>query len=223
MIEFIFMLTRDDRTVDDGVDVLRSLEHSGLRYVGFKDVGASPARQRELTTCAHSLGMDVMLEVVSTSLADEVTSVESARAAGVDWVLGGTNPDAGLDILAGSGIKYCPFPGRVTGHPSVLSGEIDEIAAQARTLTASDGVAGVDLLTYRHQTADPSELTTAVVNAVTGVVIVAGSVVTDDQIAVLAKTGAWAFTIGSAIFDGSVTGDDVPSRIAHVLEVAAAC
>jgi hypothetical protein len=214
MIEFIFMLTRDDRTIADAIEVLDSVADAGLRYVGFKDVGADPARQRELAVRAHELGMEVMLEVVSTSADAEANSVRSARAAGVDWVLGGTNPEVGVEILAGTDIRYCPFPGTVTGHPSVLSGSIDEIAASASTLSATAGVYGVDLLTYRHAEADPEKLTRAVVEACDGPVIAAGAVVTRDQIVLLDRAGAWGFTIGSAVFAGQLPG--APSVSAQV-------
>jgi hypothetical protein len=198
--------------------VLDSIADSGLRYVGFKDVGADPARQREITVRAHDLGMEVMLEVVSTSAEAEANSVRSARAAEVDWVLGGTNPEAGTQILAGTDIRYCPFPGTVTGHPSVLSGSIDDIAASAASLSGMEGVHGVDLLTYRHAEADPEKLTHAVVAACDGPVIAAGAVVTRDQINLLNRAGAWGFTIGSAIFNGQLPGaPSVPAQVQTVL------
>ncbi|MEU6083379.1 hypothetical protein [Streptomyces sp. NPDC047108] len=222
MIEFIFMLTHNDRTVDDAPDVLASLRDTGLAYVGFKDVGASPQRQRELTEAAHHMGMQVMLEVVSTSPEDEAASLRAARAAGVDWVLGGTTPAVGQDILAGSGIRYCPFPGTVAGHPSRLSGTIAEIADHAKQLTALDGVHGVDLLTYRHADADPEELTRAVANAADGPLIAAGSVVTEEQITLLCRAGAWGFTIGGAIFERRLPGGDtVAGQVKAVLAMAA--
>lgn len=218
MIEFIFMLTKDDRTIADAIDVLDSIAESGLRYVGFKDVGAEPARQREITARAHDLGMEVMLEVVSTSAEAEANSVRSARAAGVDWVLGGTNPEVGVEILGGTDIRYCPFPGTVTGHPSVLSGSIDDIAASAAALSATPGVYGVDLLTYRHAEAEPEKLTRAVVEAVDGPLIAAGAVITRDQIDLLDRAGAWGFTIGSAIFNGQLPGaPSVPAQVEAVL------
>jgi hypothetical protein len=218
MIEFIFMLTKDDRTIVDATEVLDSIADSGLRYVGFKDVGADPARQREITVRAHDLGMEVMLEVVSTSAEAEANSVRSARAAEVDWVLGGTNPEAGTQILAGTDIRYCPFPGTVTGHPSVLSGSIDDIAASAASLSGMEGVHGVDLLTYRHAEADPEKLTHAVVAACDGPVIAAGALVTRDQINLLNRAGAWGFTIGSAIFNGQLPGaPSVPAQVQTVL------
>ncbi len=39
MIEFIFMLTRDDVTLEDAREVYASVAGSGLRHVGCKDVG----------------------------------------------------------------------------------------------------------------------------------------------------------------------------------------
>ena len=39
MLEFIFMLTRDDQTVSDALAVYEGVRATDLRYVGFKDVG----------------------------------------------------------------------------------------------------------------------------------------------------------------------------------------
>lgn len=221
VIEFVFMLTHNDSTVDDALSVVATLRSSGLHYIGFKDVGATPARQAEITAAAHAAGMEVMLEVVSTSVADEEASLRAAVAAGVDWVLGGTNPAVGTSILP-SRVRYCPFPGTVVGHPSVLEGSIESIAAHAKELSSMPGVHGVDLLAYRHATADAAELTRAVVEAVDGPVIAAGSVVAAAQIRALASAGAWGFTIGGAIFEGLMPGGGaVAEQVVAVLAIAA--
>ncbi len=39
-MDFIFMLTNHDATVADAVEVYESIRTTGLRLVGFKDVGA---------------------------------------------------------------------------------------------------------------------------------------------------------------------------------------
>ena len=153
MAHFVFMLTHSDRTVDNAAEIVPTLADTGLRYIGFKDVGADLARQRELTSLAHDAGFEVMLEVVSTSKEAELASLHSAAEAGFDWVLGGTHAEEGAGILP-DGVRYCPFPGRVVDHPSVLLGTIDEIAADAERLTGLDHVSGLDLLAYRHPTAD---------------------------------------------------------------------
>jgi DhnA family fructose-bisphosphate aldolase class Ia len=222
MINFIFMLTHEDATVPNALEVLEELSDSGLRYVGFKDVGASTEKLTEVATAAHGHGFEVMLEVVSTSIEDERGSLEAALSIGVDWVLGGTNPEMGTEILSGADIRYCPFPGTVVGHPSVLEGTIAEIVEDTVHLTATDGIDGVDLLAYRHASADIEKLVAEVVAACDGPVIAAGSVVDFDQIRLLARAGAWGFTIGSAIFDGKLPGaPNLPAQVHAVLEAAA--
>ncbi|HEX6657340.1 MAG TPA: hypothetical protein VF065_04615 [Ilumatobacter sp.] len=63
----------------------------------------------------------------------------------------------------------------------------------------------------------------AVVKASAGPVIAAGSVVDAMQITTLASAGAWAFTIGGAIFEGRLPGGpDVAAQVRHVRTVAAA-
>ena len=206
MIEFVFMLTHHDRTVDRPLDVYLGIRDCGLRYVGFKDIGATAAELREVCDQAHADGLEVMLEVVSTTVQEELRSIAAAAEIGVDWVLGGTHPRDGLEVLAGSKARYCPFPGTIVGHPSVLHGKIAEIAESARAITALHGVYGLDLLAYRHPTADVAELTRAVVAASAGPVIAAGSVASVEQIATLDAAGAWGFTIGGAIFEGRLPG-----------------
>jgi hypothetical protein len=222
MSEFIFMLTNHDRTVDNAREVLELVRSTELRHIGFKDVGATAAKQRELADAAHDAGLTVYLEVVSVDKADELASIDAAMAAGVDWILGGKFAHEAVAKLAGTSIKLAPFPGRIVGHPSVLEGTIDEIAAHAAELTSIPGVSGVDLLAYRHATADVLELTAAVVKASHGPVIAAGSVVSEAQIRGLAEAGAWGFTIGSAIFDGILPGEkDVVSQVRTALAFAA--
>ena len=81
---------------------------------------------------------------------------------------------------------------------------------------------GLDLLAYRHQTADPAELTRAVVRAASGPVIAAGSVASTVQIETLDGAGAWGFTIGGAIFEGRLPGGpSVAGQVAEVLRTAA--
>jgi hypothetical protein len=221
MIEFVFMLTHHDRTVDDALRVYEQTRGSGLRYIGLKDVGATPEVLAGLTRAAQDDGLEVMLEVVSTSAEDELRSLRAAAEAGVDWVLGGTHPEEGVAILRGSGIKYCPFPGRVIGHPSELDGELGEIAGHGRSLTALDGVHGLDLLAYRHRRLDPAALTRAVADAAAGPVIVAGSIASHAQIGDVAAAGAWGFTIGGAIFEDRLPG--APGVPGQLREVLAAC
>lgn len=221
MPEFIFMLTHHDQTIPNALAVYDEIHDLPLRYVGFKDVGVPNETLRELTSRMHADGRQVMLEVVSERVEDELRSVAAAAEIGVDWVLGGTHPDEALAALAAAGanVRYCPFPGRVIGHPSLLRGTIEEIAASAQDLTARDGVFGLDLLAYRFD-GDVEALVAAVVAASSGPVIAAGSVDSVERIRTLGRLGVWGFTIGGAVFEGRLPGD--PSVRAQLTMVLAA-
>lgn len=220
-MEFIFMLTHNDRTVDNALQVLHDVSTTGLRHIGFKDVGATPQLQRDLTKAAHEAGMTVYLEVVSVTKEDELAAVDAALAAGVDWIVGGTFADEAVQRLENTDIKFAPFPGRVVGHPSALQGTVEEIVDHARALAAKSGIHGVDLLAYRHRDVDPLELTRAVADAIDAPVIAAGSVVSEEQIRGLTAAGAWGFTIGGAIFDGALPGDkDIVAQVRTALGFA---
>ncbi|HYZ66657.1 MAG TPA: 1-(5-phosphoribosyl)-5-((5-phosphoribosylamino)methylideneamino)imidazole-4-carboxamide isomerase [Mycobacterium sp.] len=222
MSEFVFMLTHGDRTVENAADIVPQLADTGLRYIGFKDVGADASRQRELTSLAHDAGFEVMLEVVSTTKEDELSSLRAAAVARVDWVLGGTHASDAAGVLP-DGVRYCPFPGKVVDHPSVLLGSIDEIADDAERLTSLQHVSGLDLLAYRHPTADHEALIREVVQRSSGPVIVAGSIASIDRALAVGEAGAWGYTIGSAIFDGLLPGaPSVADQVRRVLEATAA-
>ncbi len=229
MLEFIFMLTHNDRTVPNALDVYAGIRTTGVRYMGFKDIGLPKARLRDLAAAMRADGREVFLEVVSERAEDEIRSVEASLEIGVDWLLGGTHPDAALAVLDRIGPpgtpgrpRYCPFPGRVVGHPSILEGTVDEIAASARELTARTGVHGLDLLAYRWH-GDVPALVRSVVDASAGPVIAAGSVDSAERIAALSAAGAWAYTIGGAIFDHRLAaGPSIREQVECALELTRA-
>ncbi len=108
------------------------------------------------------------------------------------------------------------------GHPSELDGELEEIAEHARSLTAIDGVHGLDLLAYRHRRVDPVALTRAVVERGRR----AGDRRRDDHLARadrdVAAAGAWGFTIGGAIFEDRLPGGPgVAGQLARGARLAA--
>lgn len=219
-MEFIFMLTRNDATVPDALDVYESIRSTDLTSIGFKDVGIERSALKELGDAIKKDGRTLYLEVVSLSLEDELSSVAAAVDVGVDYLLGGTHVNEVLPLLDGTSIRYCPFPGTIVGHPSELTGSLQDICGQAAEMTGYTGVVGVDLLAYRHREVDPVELTRGVADVISGKLVVAGSIETQAQIEALAETGADAFTIGSAIFNGLLHGaPDVARQIDWVMDI----
>jgi hypothetical protein len=139
----------------------------------------------------------------------------------VNRLLGGTDAEGILAALQGSGIAYYPFPGRPAGHPTVLGGSPQDVAADCRRFSRL-GCAGADLLAYRASEADPLALVRAARAAMSGYLIVAGSVDSPRRIRDLARAGADAFTIGSAAFDGSFSPRK-GSLLSQLQDIVAAC
>jgi 4-hydroxythreonine-4-phosphate dehydrogenase len=213
MIEFIFMLTRDDVTLSDAREVYASIADTGVRHVGCKDVGLPTDQLRALMDDIRSNGHETWIEVVSETEQDELASARAAAEIRPDHLIGGTRIEAVQEILAGaersgdeaSGrgrVKFWPYVGQIVGHPCLLRGSIEEIVADTKRAAAL-GVDGINLLAYRYD-GDVEALTRAVVGATDLPVICAGSVDSVERIRALEACGAWAFTIGTAALDGAL-------------------
>jgi hypothetical protein len=201
-VDFIFMFTRDDQTVEDCLEVFDAIRDVGLTHLGFKDVGVETRVLGRLAERIKAAGGTTHLEVVSTTPEACLRSARTAVDIGVDRLLGGTDAERILDVVAGRNVAYFPFPGRPVGHPTRLGGGPEAVAADCRRF-ARLGCAGVDLLAYRATDAPPLDLVRAARAATPGYLIVAGSMNTPARIREVAASGADAFTIGSAAFDGS--------------------
>ncbi len=218
--EFIFMLTHHDQTISNALEVYEQVRQSELRFVGFKDVGLPVQDLQNLAARMRADGRTVVLEVVSVDREAELASVRAGLEIGVDILMGGTRADDVAPLLAGRDIRYFPFPGRIVGHPSVLEGTIDQIAASAGHLSGQPGVHGLDLLAYRFA-GDVPALISAVVEASSVPVVAAGSINCAERVRIVTQLGVWGFTIGSAIFDGSyLPGADVREAVDVVLRDA---
>lgn len=217
---FIFMLTRNDRTVRDAADHVTTALEAGVRHIGFKDIGLGYSELDVLNRAIRDNGASSYLEIVSVDRASEITSVKIGIELGVNYLLGGTHADDALPLLEGTGIRYYPFPGRISGHPSVLEGSIEEIVNSAQALASLKGVDGLDLLAYRSDTDAPA-LMNAVCAAVAKPVIVAGSVATPSQIRAIQASGASGFTIGTAALEGRFPANDLDlaTQLRTILDV----
>jgi hypothetical protein len=206
-MDFIFMLTRQDRTVNDCLDLVRLIRPLGLKHIGFKDVGVSPTTLSALNDAIRASGAISYMEVVSTTPETCLASARIAVELGVDCVLGGTDVDAIQDILRKSETRFFPFPGFPHGHPTKLGGTIQDVETHCRSFAAR-GCAGADLLAYRATEADPIALIRAAKKGLGEKrLIVAGSIVSRAQIRAIGAAGADAFTVGSAVLDGSYAPD----------------
>lgn len=218
-MDFIFMLTRNDRTIEDCLDVYAEIAPLGLRHVGFKDVGVPPAMLKSLVEAIHASGATSYMEVVSETPEACINSARIGAELGVQRLLGGTQVGEVMALLKGTGTTYYPFPGKPAGHPTKLGGTPADVEAHCRAFM-QNGCAGADLLAYRATEADPVALIAAARKGLgNGHLIVAGSVASAERIRAVAAAGADAFTIGSAVFDGSYARNSgsIRSQLKRVL------
>ena len=110
---FIFMLTRNDRTVADAAAHLEIALTAGVRHIGFKDIGLDTHGLAGLTARIRAAGAISYLEVVSLGLKDEIRSIEAGVRLGAGGLgcaigsgggAGGCGADASDGRLSGAGV-----------------------------------------------------------------------------------------------------------------------
>ena len=200
--DFILMLTENDRTIPDARTRLDEALEGGVRHIGFKDVGLPLPELKTLADAIRAAGGRSYLEVVSLDEDSELASARAAIEIDVDCLLGGTRAEAVTSLTRHHPLRYYPFPGRITGHPSVLEGPAQDIARSARHLADLEHVHGLDLLAYRFQ-GDVPALMAEVCKAVAKPVIMAGSIDSEARVAEVARAGAAGFTVGTAALAGA--------------------
>nr|MDO8100577.1 hypothetical protein [Candidatus Njordarchaeota archaeon] len=199
MVEFIFMLTHSDMTIPNAIQVFEETKATGIRCIGFKDIGLPKEKLMKLVEMMKKKKMKTFLEVVSGSEEENLRSARVAVNLGVDYLIGGTYPKQTLPAVKRSGIKYFPYIGKIVGHPCLLRGTIDEIVDDARKVEKM-GVDGINLLAYRYD-GDVRKLITSVKKAVRVPLIIAGSIDSYERVREMLNLDVWAFTIGGAVLE----------------------
>ena len=78
-LDFIFMLTKDDQTVEDCLEIYEETLPVGLTHVGFKDVGVDKGTLKALTDAINASGAISYMEVVSTTDDEAINSAKNRR------------------------------------------------------------------------------------------------------------------------------------------------
>lgn len=222
MPEIIVMLTHNDVTVPNALDVFRASSDLPVSFWGFKDVGLSRAQMSALVREMKDAGKQVALEVVTFDDDELISSAQLAVEAGVDYFTGARYSAEVRAITAEAGIKYFPFCGDVSGSPIVLQGTEQSVVDDARRML-DEGADGVDLVAYRYLEGDAEKLGAEMVAQVGAErVIIAGSINSRERMERMQDMGAFAYTMGGALFDGAfVPGGDVRANLERVVELKA--
>ena len=202
-LDFIFMLTRHDRTVEDAGELIDAACDLGVTHVGFKDVGVPPAVMQELVRKIRSARSSLLPRSREHDTRGRAPVAPRWRA-----ISGSTACWAGPISTRRSESSATfpatfPFPGRPIGHPTRLEGSA-ALVAEHSPQGAGDG------LRRRRSPCVPRDRGRSARSGARrargiagGKLIVAGSISTKRQIDALAEAGVDAFTIGSAVFEGA--------------------
>lgn len=213
--ELIVMLTYNDCTVENAMELFESAVSSKANYWGIKEEGLGTEKMKALFDLIRKNGKKPVLEVVAY---DEVSCVKGALTAvecGADIMMGTLFYDSVNEICKKHSIKYMPFVGDIADRPSVLKGSIDDMIKEANECI-NKGADGVDLLCYRYA-GDALELLNKFIEGVNAPVCIAGSIDSYKKVDQVKNSRAWAFTIGSAFFDKNF-GDGLKNQINAVCD-----
>jgi hypothetical protein len=203
----IVMLTYNDVTVSDALDVFEKAKELPVPFWGFKDIGLDKAKMKQLVRQMKAAGKTTFFEVVHYEESECLEAAKLALECGIDYLTGTICFDSIIDLVKHENIKYFPFFGNIYGHPVTLGGTMNEIVNHGRRLK-DKGVDGLDLVAYRYEHADKvQELIERCVKDIDLPIILAGSINDWKRIELTTKANLWAFTIGGAFFDKKFVKD----------------
>lgn len=206
--EVIVMLTQNDRTVPNAVEVFDAAKDAKATWWGFKEVGIPMEEMRTLADHMKKAGKRIFLEVVAYTEAECLDGAKIGVELGVDTLMGTLYFDSVAKLLQENGIKYMPFVGELTGRPTVMNGTIEGIIAEGACYRNNPAVHGIDLLGYRY-TGDADKLNLEFVKAMGPdfPVCLAGSINSFERLDAVKRFGPESFTIGSAFFEHKFGAD----------------
>jgi len=213
--KLIVMLTHNDRTVKNAYEIFDKCKDSKATMWGFKEEGIPKDEMSKLCKYMKKCKKTAVLEVVAYEEKACVAGANLAAECGFDILMGTVYSDKVHRILNENNIKYMPFAGKLSGRPSVLSGNPEEIISEAKEIIKK-GAYGIDLLGYRY-TGDAVSLNESFVANINSNVCLAGSINSFKRLDEVLKASPFAFTIGGAFFEHRF-GDDFRTQIDTVCD-----
>jgi len=204
-MDFIVMLTHNDQTVKDAIEVFDSAKDLDVQHWGFKNIGLPVPEMKKLVKNMKDAGKTTYLEVVTYDEKECLAAAELAIECGFDCLMGTVYYPSVGKLVKGK-IKYFPFCGHVWDNPSKLGDDIDGIIEDAKRLK-SLGCDGTDLLAFRF-IGDPIELIKRFVKEVTDFpVCIAGSINNYERLDFMKEVNPASFTMGGALFTKNFVPD----------------
>ena len=198
------MLTYNDQTVKNAIEVFDSAKDLDVQHWGFKNIGLPIPEMKTLVNKMKAAGKTTYLEVVTYSETECLSAAKLAMECEFDCLMGTLYYPSVGELVKGK-IQYYPFCGKVWGSPSILGDSLDEIIASAKQLKEL-GADGTDLLAFRF-TGDPVELIKIFSKEVDLPTVIAGSINDFERMDFMKEINPFGFTMGSALFTKNFVSD----------------
>lgn len=211
--ELIVMLTNHDFTVPNAAEIFESCKYSDAKFWGMKEKGLPPDQMKQLFHAFREYGKTGALEVVAYTEDECLSGAKLAAECGCDILLGTMFCDSVNAFCKEQGIRYMPFVGQVSGRPSVLEGDVEDMVAQAQECVRK-GAYGIDLLSYRYA-GDPDLLSRELVSKTGAPVCIAGSIDSFERLDRMREIAPAFYTVGGAFFDQKF-GEEISDQINRV-------
>lgn len=198
-VKLIVMLTCNDRTVGDALEVFEESKMAPTDWWGFKDTGIEKEEAVRLITEMKEAGKTTFFESLVEKEQECLRAAQFALDNEFDYLIGMTYYDSVNELFKDRPIKYFPTCGKRSGIPRMLHGTIDEVIADGKRVQQT-GVDGLCLSAYRFTGGDPEALAEGFVNELDVPVILTGSINSNQRLDLVKKLKPWGFTVGSAFF-----------------------
>ena len=197
--KIIIMLTHNDKTVSNALEVFDQCKDLPVKYWGFKNIGLPVEKMKKLVSNMKKTKKTTFLEVVTYNEKSCIDAAKLAIDCQFNYLMGTIYFESVHNLLKDKNIKYSPFCGKVSGSPSILKGSIQEIIDKTK-LIEKKGVDGFDLLAYRY-VGNAEKLAKEFIKTIKIPVILAGSINSFNRLDKVKQFNPWGFTIGTAFFD----------------------
>lgn len=202
--ELIIMLTVNDITVKNAYEIFEQSKSSKAKIWGFKEEGLPLEEMKKLFTYMKKCGKTTVLEVVAYTEERCMEGAMMAKECNCDMLIGTLFFDSVNEFCKNNNIKYMPFIGKVSGRPSVLEGDPEEMLKEANKYIEK-GVYGINILGYRY-TGNATELNKELISKIKAPVCLAGSINSYQRLDEVKDAHPCFFTIGTAFFENKFNG-----------------
>lgn len=202
--ELIIMLTINDITVKNAYELFEQCRESKAKIWGFKEEGIPFAEMKRLFAYMKKCGKTTVLEVVAYTEEKCMEGAIMAKECKCDMLIGTLFFDSINEFCKKNNIKYMPFIGKVSGRPSVLEGNAEDMIKEANKYLEK-GVYGINILGYRY-TGNPETLNKTLVSQINAPICIAGSINSYQRLEEIKTINPSFFTIGTALFENKFNG-----------------